>query len=86
MLYHPHDPHPLTDLGVKVTDIFCLMKHLYHISQSTESIHISNRVCVHSKTTDPIGCMPWGGAGGQNIEHPLTLVSKFSNFCWSDAF
>ena len=49
-LYHPHAPHPL-----KVTDIdfFCLMKCLYHISQSSESIHISNRVCFHSITLDP---------------------------------
>ena len=29
------------------------------------------------------GCMPWGGAGGQNIEHPHTLVSlsSVSFFC-----
>ena len=50
MLYHPHVPYPLTDLEVKVTDreFFCLIKCLYHISQSSESIHISNRVCFHS--------------------------------------
>ena len=56
-------PHPLTDLEVKVTDIefFSLMKCLYHISQSSESIHIPNRVCFHSITTDrSVHAMGWG--------------------------
>ena len=48
------------------------MKSLFHISQSSESIHISNRVCFHSILLTP-GCMLWGGAGGQNIEHPHIL-------------
>ena len=63
MLYRHHAPHSLTDTEVKVTDIqfFCLMKCLYHISQSSESIHISNRVCFHSITTDPrVNAMSWG--------------------------
>ena len=39
---------------------------LYHISQSSERIHISNSVCFHSITTDPrVNAM--GVAGGQNI-------------------
>ena len=53
------------------------MKCLYHTSQSSENIHISNRVCFHPITTDP-GWMPWDGDGGQNIEHLLTLVSLSS--------
>ena len=56
-------PPPITDIEVKVTDIefFCYMKCLYHISQSSESIHISNRVCFHFITTDPrVHAMGWG--------------------------
>ena len=67
MLYHPHAPIPLLTLRsrsqVKVTDIefLCLMKCLYHISQLSESIHISNMVCFHSITTDPrVHAMEWG--------------------------
>ena len=40
----PSPPTPLTDLGVKVLDFrifLCLMK-LFHISQPSENIHISN--------------------------------------------
>ena len=74
-------PHPLNDLEVKVTDIdFCEMKCLYHISQSSESIHISNKVCFQIINTDP-GCMSCGGSGGKNIEHPQTIVS-LSCFIW----
>ena len=63
-------PHPVTDIKVKVTDIeiFCLMKCLYHISQSSESIHISNRVCFHSVTTDPRVHAIGGGGGGGGLE------------------
>ena len=65
---------------VKVTDIdlFCLMKCLCHISQSSENIYISKRGCFHSITR----CMPWGGARGQNIDHPHTLVSLSSVVCF----
>ena len=46
------------------------MKYLYHFSQSSESIHILNRVCFLSIAP---GCMPWGGVEGQYTEHPHTL-------------
>ena len=52
------------------------MECLYHISQSSESIYLSNiRTLVgllpfHKLTPRYI---PWGGAAGQNIEHPHTL-------------
>ena len=37
------------------------MKYLNHIGQWSESIHISNRVCFHSITTDPrVHAMGWG--------------------------
>ena len=71
MLFHPHAPNPIIDLEVKFADIelFCLIKCLYYISHLSESIHISNKVL----TTDPrVHAM--GGAGGQNIKHPHTLV------------
>ena len=64
-------PYPLNDLDRH--RIFLFSEMLYHISQSSESIHISNRVC-------------WGGAGDQNIEHPHTLVSLLSVYFLSNAF
>ena len=56
-------PLPLTNLELKIIAIqcYCLMKLLYHISQSSKSIHISNRVCFHSITTDPrVHAISWG--------------------------
>ena len=53
-------PTPSLTLRSRSQTFFCLMKCLYHISQSSESIHISNRVCFRSITTDPrVHAMGW---------------------------
>ena len=85
-LYCHHAPHSFTDLEVKVPDIelFCLMKCIYHISQSSENIHISNRVCFHSITTarrvNAMEIMPWGWLEVKKLEELHTLVSLSSFF------
>ena len=71
------------------------MKCLYNISQSSESIHLSNIRTLEGllpfRNYEYTGYMPWVGAGGQNIEHPHTLVILssfffFFFFCASNAF
>ena len=55
MLYHPHAPHILTDLEVKVTDIelFCLMKCLYHISHQNKKISNDQELIQSDATSCP---------------------------------
>ena len=81
-------------LEVKVTDFFMisemsiLMKCLYHISQSSESLHLSN-----IRTLENLfpfhnywpQCTCHGvGAGGENIEHPYTLaILNWFFFCFN---
>ena len=68
------------------------MKCVYHISQSSESIHLSNMLGGSASILQLLtpGYMPWGGAGGQNVEHPhtgtLTILSSFIFFFVSNAF
>ena len=51
------------------------MKCLNHISQSSESIHLSKiRALDGLIPFHNYWCMPWGRTGGQNIEHPHTLA------------
>ena len=49
---------------------------------SSESIHLSNIRTLEGLL--PPGYMTWGGAGGQNIEHPpaLAILSSFFFFCF----
>ena len=67
-------PHLLTDLEVKVTDLEFFMINemsISHISQSSESIHLSNirtlesLLPFHNYWVLTPGYMPWGGAGGK---------------------
>ena len=61
------------------------MKCLYNISQSSESIHLSNIRTLEGllpfHNYEYTGYMPWVGAGGQNIEYPHTLVILSSYLC-----
>ena len=53
------------------------MKYLYHISQSSESIHLSNIFVSYLLTP---GYMSLCGGAGQNTEHPHTLAMLSSLF------
>ena len=80
-------PLPLTDFEINVTDIqlFCLMKCFYHINQSAEAFifHISNRVCFHSITTDPVDAMGWTWRSKELSHILMSLNFFFFFFFWS---
>ena len=81
-------PHHLTDLEVKVTDLEFFM--IYKMSISHHSVIRKHSSFIYKNLEGSAsipelltpGYMPCGRAGGQNVEHPHTLVilSSFSCF------
>ena len=81
-------PHLLTDLEVKVTDLEFFMINemsISHISQSSESIHLSNIRTLEGLLPFhnywPQGTCHGVGLEVKNIEHPHTLAI-LSSFFW----
>ena len=81
-------PHILTDLEVKVTDLEFFMINgmsISHISQSLESIHLSNIRTLESLLPFhnywPQGTCHGVGLEVKNIEHPHALAI-LSSFFW----
>ena len=80
--------HLITDLEVKVTNLEFFMINEMSIShQSVIRKHSTFKYKnLGGSTSIPElltpGYMPWGGASGQNIEHPHTLAILSSFFCF----
>ena len=75
-----------TDLEIKVTDLeFFIINEMSISRQSAIRKHWCSKYKNHGgsasipKLLTP-GYMPWGGAAGQNIEHPHTLRVILSSF------
>ena len=91
LFYPPPNHHLLTDLEVKVTDLkFFLINEMSISHQSVIKKHSSfKHKNLRGSASVPLlltsGYMPWGGAGGQNLEYPNTLAI-LSSFFASNAF
>ena len=79
-------PNLLTDLEVKVTDLeFFIINEMSISHQSVIRKHSSFKYKTLGGSASILwlltpGYMPWGGAAGQNIEHPHTLTILSSLF------
>ena len=86
----PLPPNLLIDLEVKVTDLeFFMINEMSVSHQSAIRKHSSFKYKnLGGSASIPLlltpGYMPWGGAAGQNIEHPhaLAILSSFFFFCF----